>query len=103
MPAMIDLEEELEGHRRGKLRRAPEAAMRAIVIRRNAAIGTIENFSREHLVRRLSETHAPQLAEHRSGRISNLIRLRTISLGDAHQDTWEAGHVVAVFRWKISA
>ena len=76
--------------------------MHTIVIRSDAAIRTVENFNREHLARRFSESDSPQLAEHRSGSIGNLIRLWTISLGDAHQDARKPGHVIAIFRRKIS-
>src|SRR6266700_5191786 len=103
MPEMIDMQEKLDCHRGRKLRRATKAAMRAIVICRHATVGAIKNFSCEHLARRFNESDAPQFAQHRSGRVSDLIRLRTISLGNAQQDARKASHVVAIFRWKISA
>ena len=61
---MISVKKELQRHRRGELWRATKAAMRAIVIRRYATVGAVENFIREHLARRFSESDTPQLAQH---------------------------------------
>src|SRR5436309_974123 len=61
MSAMISVKKELQRHRRGELGRATKAAMRAIVIRRYATVGAVENFIREHLARRFSESDTPNI------------------------------------------
>src|SRR6266542_5759254 len=100
---MMNMQEEFKCHRWWKFWRAAKSAILRVIVSSNSSISTVKEFRRENFAGRLRDIDAAQLTEHRGCGMYDLLLLRPVSFSDAHQNTREARHVVAIIRRKIGS